>query len=68
MNNHRPATDFTLRVYVLSHVFHDVCRCHLFTDPTNRCSRCGILTMAASMWEYEYKLTLEAYNEQKKDG
>lgn len=60
--------NFVLRVRIISHILWDVCRCHLFTDPRNRCSRCDILTSAAIQWPYEYELTLEAYNEQKAKG
>lgn len=65
MNNGQFSTDFTLRIRAICHILYDVCRCHLFTDPRNRCSRCDVLTSAATEWEYEYQLCLEAYNAEK---
>ena len=65
INQPTNAADFTLRIKTLCHVLYDVCRCHIFTDPRHRCSRCDILTSAATEWAYEYELVMESYNEQK---
>lgn len=64
MNDVIPFTnDFTLRVRVLSHIMHDVCRCHLFTNPLFKCSRCEIVKTAQDLWPYEYDLVTQAITE-----
>lgn len=67
-NELEAAADFTLRVYVLAYMFNDVCRCHLYTDPANRCARCDILLKAGELWPYEYRLTFQSYNEMKNEA
>lgn len=68
MTNNTSPSDSTLRIRVLVHVFYDVCRCHVFTDPRLRCSRCDILVTAAQHWPYEYQLSVEAYQAEKAKG
>lgn len=67
MTNDEAAPDFTLRVYVMSFLFHDPCKCHLYTNPESRCARCDILLKAAQQWPYEYRLTFASYNTQQNE-
>lgn len=68
MTNNISHNELTLRIKILVHVFYDVCRCHVFTDPRLRCSRCDILVNAAEHWPYEYQLSVESYQAEKKKG
>lgn len=68
MTNNISHNELTLRIKILVHVFYDVCRCHVFTDPRLRCSRCDILVNAAKHWPYEYQLSVESYQAEKKKG
>lgn len=68
MTNNISHNEFTLRIKILVHVFYDVCRCHVFTDPRLRCSRCDILVNAAQHWPQEYESSIKAYQDEKKKG
>lgn len=70
-NNEYPA-DLALRIGVAIYLLNDVCRCHLYTNGTSKCVRCGLVEQIKEHWPNEWAASCCVYAEmtsrEQKDG